>query len=567
MFNTMKNTNKLIGFIKELGLKNAVKHNGNANPNAIIGSVLKEFPESRKNIQEIRNTIVSVVNDINKLSLDKQKKELLSICPQFFNKSQEKKGLKDLPNVDKYNKIIMRFAPSPSGPMHIGHVFSGMPTSLYTKKYDGKFIFRIEDTNPDNIDPNAYTMLKEDADWVFGNVDEYWIQSERITIYYNYAVKLIETGKAYVCTCDNEDFKKKIWSKQECECRKLSVDENIERWNKMLNPNGFEPGEAVLRFKGNINHKNPALRDFPLARINLKKHPLQDNKFRVWPLMNLSVAVDDIEAGMTHIIRAKDHQTNAIRQKMIYDALGIKNFPETLFLGRWNFEGLELSSSKTRKLIEQGVFSGWDDIRLPFLRALKRRGYQPDAFKRFVEEVGITKNDKKMSVQDFFKALNAYNKEIVDKTSKRFFFIQNPVKIHLELEPFKVELDFHPDNIKGGRSFNINGDFFIEKKDNIEGFIRLMDCLNYIKSNDKYEFISKNYEDFKTKGKRIIHWLTCDNNVNVEVLMPDASTVKGIAENTIKILKTGDIIQFERFGFCRLDSIDNNTYKFWFLHK
>ncbi len=558
-------------------LKNAVKFNGKCNPNAIIGTIIGQFPELKENMQELVKEIKNIAEKVNSFDIEKQKKELLAHDSHALDKKpkQEKKDLfKELSNVDKKKGVVMRFAPSPSGPMHIGHIFSGMPTSIYVERYGGKFILRIEDTNPENIYELAYKLLPKDAEWIFGNVTDVWIQSDRIKTYYTYVEKLINANAAYVCDCDNEKFKELIKVKKPCPCRSISKEENMKRWKKMLDSSGYKQGEVVVRFKADINHKNPALRDFPLARINETKHPKQGKKYRVWPLMNLSVTVDDIEAGMTHIIRAKDHQTNAERQKMMYDSLGIKNFPETLFLGRWNFEGLEISCSKTKAKIETNEFTGWDDIRLPFLPALKRRGYQAKAFRKFVENVGITQNDKKMYADEFFKALNAFNKDIIDPISKRFFFIENPTKVRIKYCPDEnIELDLHPDNIKGGRKFKINERFLLDTKD-IANFkdnvvIRLMDCINLRKIAKEYIFDSFDYEVFKKlDGKQIIHWLADNEDlIDVKILMPNNKLVKGKAESALTQIKVGEVIQFERFGFCRLDSIDKGIYKFWFTHR
>jgi glutamyl-tRNA synthetase len=151
------------------------------------------------------------------------------------------------------------------------------------------------------------------------------------------------------------------------------------------------------------------MRDFPLARINLTKHPLQGNKYRVWPLMNLAVAVDDIEMKMTHIIRAKDHRDNAERQKMIYKMLN-KKFPWTAFLGRIHFKDMDFSTTKMRQAIERGEYKGWDDPRLPTLVSLKKKGYKPSAFWKFAEQVGLSENDKVMNREEYFRLLDNFNK-------------------------------------------------------------------------------------------------------------------------------------------------------------
>ena len=177
----------------------------------------------------------------------------------------------------------------------------------------------------------------------------------------------------------------------------------------MLNDKGYGVGEAVLRFKSNMKDKNPAMRDFPLARINLNKHPLQGNKYRVWPLMNLAVTVDDMEMNVTHIIRAKDHRDNANRQKLIFEVLG-KKFPWTGFLGRIHFKDMNLSTSEMRKEIDNGEYSGWDDVKLPTLVSLRKKGYSPEAFWKFAEQIGLNEIDKKMDKKEFFLLLDGFNK-------------------------------------------------------------------------------------------------------------------------------------------------------------
>ena len=281
----------------------------------------------------------------------------------------------------------------------------------YVRKYGGKMYFRIEDTNPKNIDKNAYKLIKEDADFLTKGEAEVVIQSERMDLYYEYAENLIEKGKAYVCTCAADEFREFVKNKKDCPCRKLSISKNFELWKRMLDKDrGFGEGEAVLRFKSieGMQHKNPAMRDFPLARINLTEHPLQGKKYRVWPLMNLSVSVDDIEMGMTHIIRGKDHRDNAERQRMIFDVFE-KPYPWTAFLGRYHFKDMELSTSKFREDIEKGNYSGWDDERLPTIASLKKRGYKPEAFWKMAEHIGISEVDKTLDKKEFFRILESFN--------------------------------------------------------------------------------------------------------------------------------------------------------------
>ncbi len=393
-------------------LKNALEHGGKAVSGAVINGLFNHGLK-KEDIKKIMPEILKTLKKINSFSVEEQKKQFDKV-EKLIGHRREREGLPELKNVDRKKGVVTRFAPSPSGPLHAGHVLSAMPSSLYVKKYGGKFYVRIEDTNHENIYENAYKMIKDECEWLFDNVEEYIIQSDRLKIYYKYAKKLIDFGFGYVCDCDNEKFKEMIEKQKECPCRKLNRKDNLLRWKKMLDAKGYEEEEAALRFRGNIKDSNPAFRDFPLARINLAEHPRQKKKFRVWPLMNLAVAVDDIEFKTTHAIRGKDHRDNSVRQKMIYSVLK-KKFPESLFIGRINFDDFELSTTKTRKAIESGEYSGWDDSRLPFVASLKKRGYKKEAFELMALQRGISEVDKVISQKDFYELLDRYNDAVGEK--------------------------------------------------------------------------------------------------------------------------------------------------------
>ena len=399
--------------VRTHALKNALSHEGKAQAGAVISAMFSEGLK-KNDVGKYAKEINEIVKQVNKLSLDEQSKEF-SELKDIISEREVREGLEELPNVKKTG-VVMRFAPSASGPMHIGHAATACISFLYVKKYGGKFYIRIEDTNPENIYPPAYKMIENESKWLFDGIAKIQVQSEHMKKYYDYAEKLIRKKAAYVCTCSSEEFKKFADNMKDCPCRKNSEKENMEKWKKMLDKSrkGYAEGEAVLRFKSEhgMKDKNPAMRDFPLARINLTKHIKQGKKYRVWPLMNLAVSVDDIEDKMTHVIRAKDHRDNAERQRMIFRTLGKeKQFPWTAFLGRYHFKDMELSTTQMRKDIEAGKFKGWDDERLPTLASLKKRGYKPQAFWKFAERVGLSENDKIMDRKEYFTLLDAFNRQ------------------------------------------------------------------------------------------------------------------------------------------------------------
>lgn len=562
--------------IERFALDNAIKFEGKANPGRILGKVLGTHPELKSKAGDVKRDVERIVERINKMSLREQQDRLAERYPEMLEaKPKERRsGLKDLPNVTR--GFVTRFEPSPSGPMHIGHAYVLGLISLYATKYvdkDPKVILRIADTNAGNIYPPAYDLLVEDAKWLCGNqITEVVIQSQRMDLYYSYALQLLEKGGAYICTCPAEEFRELAKNKSPCPCRPNEKAHNIKLWHNMFDESKFSQGDVVMRIKTDVQHKNPAMRDFPLFRINDEEHPKTGKKYRVWPLMNFSVFCDDHDMGMTHIIRAKDHADNAKRQEYLYKYFDAP-IPETVFVGRINFEGLNISASETRKLIDEGVYEGWDDIRIPFLLAFRRRGFLSDTFLRYAMEVGVSLTDKKVSADEFYKAIHAFNKQKLDDESDRYFFVSDPVEIEIQGAPeIDVDLNLHPTLRKGGRFMTTRGKFYIEKEDADKlksgKLYRLMDCLNFRKDSNDLIFDSLDLEKYKKEGVRIMHWLPIsDDLVKVTVLMTNNQLVSGFAEKKVSDLNVGDVIQFERFGFVRLDSDYGPVMEFRFAHR
>jgi len=564
---------KIQNNIRNWALQNALKYDGKANQGAIIGKLLSDNPEFKKELKTLSKEISAIIKEVNKLGVEKQRAELEKNAPELLEEKPKEKreGLKPLKDA-KEKKVALRMAPSPSGPLHIGHAYGISINSEYARMYKGKFIIRIEDTNPENIYELAYEYIPEDANWLTkNNVSEVVIQSDRLGHYYDHMEKLIAEGNAYVCTCDPDTFREQIIKKKACPCRDLSIKEQGQRWDKMFGE--YKPGEAVCRIKTDVAHKNPAMRDWPAMRINDHVHPRQGTKYKVWPLMNLSVAIDDHLMGLTHVINGKEHADNAKRQKYIFDYFKWTR-PIYINWGRINFEGIEVSCSKTKQKIEYGEYEGWDDIRLPFMRALKRRGYQPEAFINFAVDMGVSLSDKTVSKDEFFKTINAFNKDIIEPIADRYFFVEDPVEIEISNAPNQeVELKLHPDNPKRGvRKFKCSDKFYLAKADHktlkANKLYRLMDCLNFKKKARELIFEGEDYMSYKEKGEAIMHWLPVSKDlVKVELLMPDNTLVKGLGEAGMSKLKAGAIIQLERVGFCRLDKISGKTLKFWFTHR
>ncbi len=555
-------------------LKNALDFQGKANLKVVRGQVLKEDPGLKSDVPGVLKEIEQAATEISELPLAEIKKRLQGLAPELLQekKTEIKGGLKPLSNAET-GKVVVRIAPSPSGALHIGHAYGASLNYEYAQKYQGKLLLRIEDTNPENIYPAAYDLIEQDARWLTDDhITEVIIQSSRLGRYYDYAEQLVQKEKAYVCTCEPESWRKMKNSGQACPCRSLPHKEQQLRYATMFN--GYAEGEAVLRVKTDIQHKNPAMRDFGIMRIVEHVHPKTNKEHRVWPLMVFSVAVDDHEYGVTHVLNGKDHADNAIKEQIIMEYLGWTH-PEYQHWGRINFDGFVLSTTETRKAIENGEFKGWDDIRIPFLPALRRRGYQPGAFRRYALEIGLSLNDKTVSREEFWKNIDAFNREIIEPQANRYFFIDEPAEITiLGAKPKTVEIELHPDfPERGQRTLAAGKQVYISLNDYkrlSEGYIhRLMDFCNFEVRNEEFHLYSEKYEDYKNAEHKghIIHWLPASQYVKAEVLNDKGVVIAGLAEPALAELPVGTIVQLERRYFARLDTKGKDKITLWYLHK
>lgn len=554
--------NNLEEIIYKHALLNAAKHKGSANPGAVIGSIMSNEPELRSKAKEIGPIVNKLTNQINNLSEDEFNKELSKYEVVVEEKKTKKEvGLQDLPGT--HENVVMRFAPNPSGPLHIGHARSAVPNAEYVKRHDGKLILRIEDTDPKRVFEPAYEMIPEDLEWLGIKPDEIVYQSDRFDIYYDYARQLIEKGAAYMCTCDGATFKELKDNCQACPCRNNTVEENLELWDKFED---MDVGEAVLRIKTDINHKNPAIRDWVAMRIVEEEHPRLGNKYRIYPMMNFSVAVDDHLMGMSHVLRGKDHLANSEKQKYLYDHMGWE-VPEFIHYGRLKMEDIALSTSKALAGIEDGTYSGWDDPRLGTLKALARRGIDPRTLYELITEIGVKMADSAIS----WKKIYGLNRNFLEPVANRYFFVEDPVEIAVEdyeEGPVEVKRPLHADHLdRGDRILPFDGNAYLASEDIKDGVSRLMDAVNVNIENGNILYNSTSFEDARDQKAKIIQWVPVEDNVNVKIIMDDGSVKTGLGEGSLKQLDVGDVVQFERVGFARLDQIDDDELVFYYAHK
>jgi glutamyl-tRNA synthetase len=550
--------NSLNTDIEKNVLKNAIEHDGRAELKSVVNKLLGSYPELRSSIKDLMADINLSISKINSMSIEEQ----ISLANEKYSdiliveKKNEEHHLPDLKNVK--GKVVMRMAPSPSGPLHIGHSRMLILNDEYVKRYGGELILRIEDTNPNNIYPQAYDMIQEDTRWLDVNFTQFVIQSERMELYYKRARELILMGKAYICKCRVEDFKRDLMESKACPHRNLPPEMMVEQFDQIITGHDKDL-KPVLVIKTDLNHPNPAVRDWIAFRVIETPHPHTGKKYRFYPLMNFSVAVDDHELELTHVIRGMDHLNNTERQKYIFNYFKW-DIPEYFHYGLINIQDAILSTTSMRKGIEAGEYRGWDDVRLATLLALRRRGYQKETFRKYWIDSGLNDVNSDFSWEIF----NSMNRQFIDHSANRYFFVSDPVKVKINGSPeTESMIPLYPkESERGFRKYSLDKDqtLYLQKSDINDAkendTVRLKDLYNIIYKDGAWHYLDS---ENKTRRK-IIHWVK-DDSPEFEVYKPDGTTDRGFIESDA--VKANGIVQFERYAFVNKTSERYALY----LHK
>ncbi len=543
--------------IRKQAIKNAYLHDGKADISSVVSKLIAENPDLRKNIKSIIEDVKLEVNNVNSLGRDRIIEIVNTEYPEFLikEKREEKHELPDLENV--HGKVVMRMAPSPSGPLHIGHSRMAILNDEYVKRYGGDLILRLEDTNPSNIDINAYDMIPEDLEWLNVNVTKKVIQSSRMDLYYKEAKNMISRGFMYVIEEDQKTFHDLKLKKIAVKCRDLDPEIHLERFEKLLEGK-YEEGRAAAVMKTDLNHPNPSVRDWIAFRLNYKKHPLTGDKYILYPTMNFSVSVDDHYLGLTHVIRGIDHLVNTEKQKYVFKYNNWK-IPEYFHYGFINIPGTVLKTTVMNNGIKSGEYSGWDDVRLGTIRALKKRGYKPETFRKYWIYSGMNKSNATFSWEIF----NSINRELIDYNTMRYFFVPEPekfniknnkeLKSHALLHPQRPELGYREYNLNKNACIYFPGKEFEKLQDN--EIIRLKDLCVVTKNNSSLNYLSEDTD----KKIKIIQWVP-ENSNDIKIYYPDGSIDTGKLEPLA--YNKNDVVQLERYGYVNLNK--NEAY---FLHK
>ncbi len=557
--------------IRKFALHNAVKYDGKANPGSVISKILGLGPTLKAKMKEVSKEVAAIVKEVNAMKPAAQLAELQQLAPEMLEDKQVEEKPRELPELPHAHmgKVVTRMPPEPSKYPHLGHAMAFLVSYLFAKKYQGKCLLRFEDTNPEKSTADFLQAIRDDLAWLGIKPDGETIMSNEMKLFYHAGETLIKTGYAYACFCNQDIMRDLRFKGVGCAHRETPVADNLKIWNDMINKKCKE-GEVIIRFKGDMSSKNGVLRDPVLYRIDVHTHYLQGDKYAIWPLYDMASVVMEEHTGVTHVMRSAEFVLRAALHDQLRKCLGYRDL--TIFeFGRFNVIGATTKGREIREIVETSKM-GWDDPRLVTLRALRRRGITPEAIRELVMEVGLKRDQANID----FTMIASINRKLIDPQTKRYFFVQDPIKIQITKAPTReVSLHLHPEHADwGNRKFVTHDTFFISKKDHdalLKGKLyRLMECLNFMMTAKGFEFDSQDVDAYRKHGESIMHWLPAEHAhdlVETEVVMPDATIVKGYAEHDVKSLKVNDVIQFERFGFCRLDKIDGDKRYFWYTHK
>ncbi len=551
-------------------LLNAVKYDSDADVGAIMGPLMGENPEFRPHGDEIPGVVGGVVARVNDLPLAEKRERLEELAPEELaeidaDDEEEDHDLPDLPNVD--GEVRMRAAPNPNGPWHIGHARMPAVIGTYKQRYDGSFVVRFDDTDPETKRPDldAYEAILDDIDYLGFEPDEVLLASDRLETYYDHARDLIDAGGAYTCSCTAEDFSEMKNAAEACPHRDKDRKTVREEFAAMVD-GGYDAGEMVLRVRTDIDHKNPALRDWVAFRMIDTPHPRPEAEaYRCWPMLDFQSGVDDHLTSVTHIIRGIDLQDSAKRQQFVYDYFGWE-YPEVVHWGHVQVDAydVQLSTSTLKEKIDAGDLDGWDDPRAPTLASLRRRGIRGEAVVEALAALGTSTSNVDLAMSSVYAA----NRDLVDDDAERYFLVRDGERFEVDGGPDAGHPPLHPDHEdRGERTIPADGGVVLEPEDVPDPgdrvWLKGYACVR--RDGDRLVVTDDDIEVVRSGDADVIHWAPAEGAVPVRMRTPDGD-VHGVAEPDFAETTGGDVVQFERLGFVRVDDHDDDGSVVYWAH-
>ena len=450
------------------------------------------------------------------------------------------------------DNIITRFPPEPNGYLHLGHAKSIHLNFELAKEYNGECNLRFDDTNPSVEKKEYIDAIQRDVNWLGYTPTNVYYTSNYFEFLHNIALTLIDNGLAYVCELTSDEIAENIGTTTEAGVnspyRDRAVADNHELFDRMTR--GFiDEGAMVLRAKIDMSHPNMHMRDPIIYRVKHETHHNSGNKWCVYPMYDFAHVFSDYIEGITHSLCTLEFEVHRPLYDWFLNHIELEgmNVPRQIEFSRLNLTHTIMSKRRLKRLVDEGIVTGWDDPRMPTLAGLRRRGVPPEAIKLFCDKIGISKRENVIELS----LLDACTREVLNKTSNRRMVVFNPLKVTItnweggnELLPAKVNPE---DENSGERMVSFGRELYIEREDFMEEapkkFFRLtkdkevrlkygyyITCNEVIKDDNgevvellcTYDPETKGgWSDDGRKVKGTLHWVNVNDNNPIEVNLYD----------------------------------------------
>ena len=503
-------------------------------------------------------------------------------------------------------EVITRFPPEPNGYLHIGHAKSMCLNFGLADKYGGRCHMRFDDTNPAKEEEEYVESILEDVRWLGWDWGEHlYFASDHFDKLHDFAIDLIEKGKAYVDDLDQEQVRKYRGTLTEAGVespyRNRSVEDNLTLFRGMKEGE-FEEGTKVLRAKIDMASGNINMRDPVLYRILKTPHHRTGEQWVIYPMYDFAHGQSDSIEGVTHSICTMEYEDHRPLYDWFLDSLD-EYHPQQIEFARLNLSNTVLSKRKLVQLVKEGHVGGWDDPRMPTLAGLRRRGYTPESIRNFCDQVGVAKRQNVIDIAMLEHAI----RDDLNASALRRLAVLRPLKVVIENYPEgqTEELDAinNPEDPEAGtRRLPFSRELYIERDDFMEDpprkFFRLapgrevrlrygyfITCTDIIKDDEGEVVELRCTYDPETRGgqapdgrkvRGTIHWVSAEHAVDAEVrlyehlftserpdddddfmttLNPDSLEIVSNAkiEPSLAGAVPGEKFQFERTGYFAVD--------------
>jgi glutaminyl-tRNA synthetase len=524
----------------------------------------------------------------------------------------------DLETGKHHGRVHTRFPPEPNGYLHIGHAKSICLNFGLASEFGGRCNLRFDDTNPSKEDVEYVESIREDVRWLgFDWGDREYYASDYFDHLYRFAVQIIKAGKAYVCDLNSDQMREYRGTLTDpgrnSPFRDRSIEENLNLFERMK-AGEFPDGTRTLRAKIDMASRNLNLRDPVMYRILHATHHRTADRWCIYPTYDFAHGQSDSIEGITHSICTLEFEDHRPLYDWFLDQLAIHH-PQQIEFARLNLSHTVLSKRKLLQLVQQNHVAGWDDPRMPTLAGFRRRGYTPEAIRKFCERIGVAKRNSTVDIAMLEHCL----REDLNKRAPRAMAVLRSIKVVIENYPAEqvenLEAVNNPEDPSSGtRVIPFSRVVYIEQDDFREeppkGFFRLspgrevrlryayiIKCTDVVKDPETGEIrelrctydpeTKSGSSQSKRKVKATIHWVSAEHAQEAEVRLYDPLFIKEDPEDvpeggdwltnvnpkSLEVLtdcrvepilanaQMGELYQFERLGYFCVDSVDSTKGK------